>query len=108
MTPHADDERYPAGEYPNQHPGGAGLPAWTATDRAIVETDVVLWYTLGVHHAARLEDWPVMPTARAGFMLLPDGFFDRNPALDVPPTSQAENHSVLATGSGASEDGHCH
>jgi primary-amine oxidase len=33
----------------------------------------------------RLEDWPVMPVERAGFALRPAGFFDRNPALDVPP-----------------------
>jgi primary-amine oxidase len=103
VTAHADDERYPAGEYPNQHPGGAGLPTWTAVDRSIVETDVVLWYTLGTHHSARLEDWPVMPTAYTGFTLLPDGFFDRNPALDVPPASPAENHSVLANGDGEAD-----
>jgi primary-amine oxidase len=112
VTPHADDERYPAGEYPNQHPGGAGLPAWTAHDRPIEGTDVVLWYTLGTHHAARLEDWPIMPAAYTGFHLMPDGFFDRNPALDVAPTSQAENHSVLAGGGGnghsADGSGHCH
>ena len=34
---------------------------------------------------ARLEDWPVMPVQYAGFRLQPVGFFDRNPALDVPP-----------------------
>ena len=27
---------------------------------------------------------PVMPVATIGFMLKPVGFFDRNPALDVP------------------------
>jgi primary-amine oxidase len=26
-----------------------------------------------------------MPVERCGFSLLPVGFFDRNPALDVPP-----------------------
>ncbi len=109
VTPQADDERYPAGEYPNQHTGGAGLPVWTAADRPLVETDVVLWYTLGTYHSARLEDWPIMPTAYTGFTIQPDGFFDRNPALDVPPTSQAENHSVLANGNGttANGNGHC-
>jgi primary-amine oxidase len=28
VTPYHPDERFPAGDYPNQHPGGAGLPAW--------------------------------------------------------------------------------
>jgi len=86
VTSYHPDERFPAGDYPNQHPGGAGLPAWTKADRPIEDTDVVLWYTLGSHHITRPEDWPVMPTERAGFMLKPAGFFDRNPALDVAPS----------------------
>jgi primary-amine oxidase len=85
VTPYQPDERYPAGDYPNQHPGGAGLPAWTKADRSIENTDVVLWYTLGSHHITRPEDWPVMPAERVGFTLKPAGFFDRNPALDVRP-----------------------
>jgi primary-amine oxidase len=86
VTPFAPDERFPAGEYPNQHPGGAGLPEWTKADRPIENTDIVLWYTLGSHHIPRPEDWPVMPAERAGFALKPFGFFDANPALDVPPS----------------------
>jgi primary-amine oxidase len=85
VTPYAPDERRAAGEYPNQHEGGDGLPRWTAQDRAIADTDVVCWYTFGVTHFARPEDWPVMPVEYAGFVLSPAGFFDRNPALDVPP-----------------------
>ena len=84
VTPHDDRERHAAGDFPAQHPGGAGLPEWTAADRSIEETDVVLWYTLGSHHAPRPEDWPVMPVSYAGFMLQPVGFFAANPALDVP------------------------
>ena len=86
VTPFAADERFPAGEYPNQHAGEAGLPEWTKADRSIENTDIVLWYTLGSHHIPRPEDWPVMPVERVGFALKPVGFFDRNPALDVPPT----------------------
>lgn len=78
-------ERFPAGDYPNQHPGGAGLPDYQRADRSIVDDDIVLWYSFGVLHIARPEDWPVMPADRIGFMLKPAGFFDRNPALDVPP-----------------------
>ena len=33
VTPYRPDERYAAGEYPNLHPGGAGLPEWTSADR---------------------------------------------------------------------------
>ena len=85
VTPYHPDERYPAGDYPNQHPGGAGLPTWTEADRPIENTDIVLWYTLGSHHITRPEDWPVMPAERVGFTLKPSGFFDHNPALDVAP-----------------------
>ena len=59
-------ERFPAGDYPNQDPGGAGLPAWTKANRPIGDTDVVLWYTVSSNHITRPEDWPVMPAKRAG------------------------------------------
>jgi primary-amine oxidase len=88
VTPYAPDERYAAGEFPNQSAGGDGLPAWVARGRAIENEDVVLWYTFGLHHQPRPEDWPVMPVHRLGFMLKPVGFFDENPALDVPPPAR--------------------
>jgi primary-amine oxidase len=84
VTPFMPREIYAAGDYPNQHPGGAGLPEWTSADREIVDRDIVVWYTMGSHHSARPEDWPVMPSARIGFMLKPDGFFNHNPAMDAP------------------------
>ncbi|HEY4396940.1 MAG TPA: primary-amine oxidase [Acidimicrobiia bacterium] len=86
VTPYRADERRAAGDYPNQHGGGDGLPRWTAADRPIADTDVVVWHTFGVTHIPRPEDWPVMPVESTGFLLAPVGFFDRNPALDVPPT----------------------
>ena len=36
-----------------------------------------------------------MPMERISVMLRPDGFFTKNPALDVPPSSQAFNKSTL-------------
>jgi len=85
VTPLAGGERRAAGDYPNQHAGGDGLPRWTAADRSLVDTDVVVWHTFGVTHVPRPEDWPVMPVEYCGFLLAPVGFFDANPALDVPP-----------------------
>jgi primary-amine oxidase len=93
VTPYAPDERRAAGEYPNQHAGGDGLPRWTAQDRSVSGTDLVVWYSFGVTHFVRPEDWPVMPVEYAGFTLMPFGFFDRNPALDVPPTEGGHCHS---------------
>jgi primary-amine oxidase len=85
VTRYDPAQRYPAGDFVNQHPGGAGLPAFVAGDRDIDGADIVLWHTFGPTHFPRPEDWPVMPVARCGFTLKPTGFFDRNPALDVPP-----------------------
>lgn len=73
-----------AGYYVNQSKGGDGLPKWTAANRAIENQDVVLWYTLGVTHIPRPEEWPIMTAHKSGFKLIPAGFFVRNPALDVP------------------------
>ena len=87
VTPYQPDEKYPAGNYPNQHPGGEGLPAWTQANRSIDNTDLVVWYTFGHHHIPRPEDWPVMPVAYIGFMLKPVGFFEGNPAINVPPSA---------------------
>jgi primary-amine oxidase len=83
-TPYQPRELHAAGDYVNGGAPGDGLPKWTAADRSLENTDLVLWYTLGVTHVPRPEDWPVMPVHRAGFKLVPAGFFDRNPALDVP------------------------
>ncbi len=93
VTPYHPDERYPAGDYPNQHKGHVGLSDWTRANRSIEKTDLVLWHTVGVHHAPRLEDWPVMPVSYAGFMLRPNGFFDQSPALNVAP-SKREHHGA--------------
>lgn len=86
------DEMYAAGDYPNQHPGGAGLPAYVEADRKVDDEDIVLWYSFGSHHVVRLEDWPIMPVTKVGFELRPDGFFDRNPTLDVPPPAAHCEH----------------
>ena len=77
--------RWPAGDFPNLSEFDTGLTQWTAADRPIAGTDVVLWYVFGIHHITRPEDWPIMPADTVSFWLKPFGFFDRNPALDIPP-----------------------
>ena len=88
VTQFAPDEMRAAGEYPNQHSGGDGLPRFVESDRGLVDEDVVLWYSFGLTHIPRPEDWPVMPVEYTGFLLSPNGFFDRNPALDVPDLAE--------------------
>jgi primary-amine oxidase len=90
VTPFDAAQRWPCGEFVNQSDpddnGDDGLPVWTAANRSIENTDVVLWYVFGIHHVPRVEDWPVMPADTVSFWLKPAGFFDANPALDVAPS----------------------
>jgi primary-amine oxidase len=91
VTQYDSSERFAAGDYPYQSPGGEGLPQYVARDRELRNQDLVVWYTFGVHHVTRTEDWPVMPLHRTGFSLKPTGFFDGNPALDLP-APEAHGH----------------
>jgi primary-amine oxidase len=93
VTPNDPGERWPAGEFVNQSVADTGLGEWTKANRSIDNTDVVLWYVFGLHHITRPEDWPVMPVDVVSFWLKPFGFFDRNPALDVPPTPVDQCHA---------------
>ncbi|WP_309069558.1 primary-amine oxidase [Microbacterium sp.] len=116
VTQYDRDELWPAGRSTNQNPGGAGLPAYIAADRRIDGEDIVLWHTFGLTHFPRTEDWPIMPVDYAGFRLLPHGFFDRNPTLDVPnlsvhcATAPAPSPHEAATphGPAGAGDGGCH
>ncbi|CAL9054847.1 amine oxidase [copper-containing] zeta, peroxisomal-like isoform X1 [Musa acuminata AAA Group] len=96
VTSYKHDEMYPGGEFPNQNPRiNEGLATWVKKNRSLEETNIVLWYVFGVTHIPRLEDWPVMPVERIGFMLMPHGFFNCSPSVDVPPSpSGAEEESV--------------
>ncbi|WP_428985779.1 primary-amine oxidase [Sinomonas terricola] len=95
VTAYDEGERYPTGDFVNQHAGGAGLPAYQAQDRDLDGTNLVVWHTFGLTHFPRPEDWPIMPVDHVGFRLRPEGFFDRSPVLDVPAPA-------------SSEGGHCH
>jgi primary-amine oxidase len=84
VTRFRDGELYAAGDFPNQGKAGEGLSAFVAPSESLsATTDVVVWQTIGMTHVPRPEEYPVMPTERIGFKLVPHGFFDRNPALDA-------------------------
>ncbi|MCO5168505.1 MAG: primary-amine oxidase [Planctomycetes bacterium] len=85
VTRHEDGERFAAGDHPSQAADPGGLPRYVEDDAPLVGEDVVLWYSFGVTHGPRVEEWPVMTVHRTGFRLVPHGFFARNPALEVPP-----------------------
>jgi primary-amine oxidase len=97
VTQYDPEERFPAGELINQHPGGAGLPEFTAKNRPIDGEDIVIWHTFGAVHFPRPEDWPVLPVDSCGFVLRPVGFFDRNPTLDVPAQLGDHCHPAAAS-----------
>lgn len=40
-TPHREDEKFPAGDYPNQSPGVEGLLKWTEQNRSLYGEDIV-------------------------------------------------------------------
>jgi hypothetical protein len=44
----------------------------------------------------RPDDWPVMQVSDAGFPLQLVGFFNANPALDVPPAAPHANGHIVA------------
>ena len=98
VTPFRADEKFAAGDYPNQRAESDGLPVWTSENRPIADTDVVVWYTFGHTHIPRPEDWPVMPAHRIGFMLKPDGFFEANPSMDLPPSDTHGAHCCGMSG----------
>lgn len=83
-TAYDPNQLYAAGFYANQSRGEDGLPVWIRANRSLRDSDVVIWYTLGVTHIPRPEEWPVMSVHPAGFKLVPAGFFDHNPAVNVP------------------------
>ena len=55
----------------------------------------------GLTHNPRVEDFPLMPMEKISVMLKPDGFFTKNPALDVPPSTQGFNRSTLVENTGS-------
>ena len=85
VTKYDPEERFPAGEYMHQSDGADGLPAFAARNRSIDDEDIVAWHVFTIHHQPRPEDWPVQPCVSTGFKLIPNGFFDTNPTLDLDP-----------------------
>jgi primary-amine oxidase len=104
VTQYDRDELWAAGYTPNQHPGGAGLPAYVQPNRSINGKEIVVWHTFGLTHFPRTEDWPMMPVDYTGFALKPEGFFDRNPTLDVPedPNNAKRHTTTTATATATS------
>ncbi|KAF7548687.1 hypothetical protein G7046_g8593 [Stylonectria norvegica] len=96
VTKYRPNELFSGGQFTNQSRGGTGIKSWVEkNDANIVDEDIVLWVQFGLNHIPRIEDFPVMPVEIVSVHLKPVNFFTRNPAIDVPPSTQAVNKSVL-------------
>jgi primary-amine oxidase len=88
VTPYDAGQRYAAGPYPNQATDDAADTLdRSAGDAPIYDRDIVVWYSLGMTHFPRVENYPVMSNDRLSVVFRPDGFFARNPALDLGQVS---------------------
>jgi primary-amine oxidase len=83
VTPYDPGQRFASGEFVEGGPAD-GLTEWVAADRPIVDTDLVVWFTVGFHHVPRSEDLPIMPSHRASFALLPWNVSTSNPLVVDP------------------------
>jgi primary-amine oxidase len=92
-TPFQNEERSGGGRHTVMHSGEGGLEEITAKDRNISECDLVTWLSFGVTHIPRPEDWPVMPVEYCGVHLIPVGFFDQNPTINLPPSCSSKSKS---------------
>ena len=90
-----EGELYAGGLYTNQSRGGTGVRSWANRKDNIVDTDLVVFVQFGINHVPRIEDFPVMPVEIIKVGLKPVNFFTKNPAIDVPPSEQKFNQSVL-------------
>jgi primary-amine oxidase len=113
VTKYREDEMFPSGKYTMQSMGGDGIAsaiekrAGDKKQASVRNEDVVVWHTFGSTHNPRIEDWPVMPCEKMVVGLKPVNFFDKNPGLDVAPSTQEVNKSVLYDGDAANAQDCC-
>lgn len=93
VTKYRDHEMFPAGDYVCQSNGQPGWPNnttvvdWSERNENVENEDIVCWLQFGLTHFPRTEDFPIMPAEPVGIMLRASNFFEKNPALWVPPNS---------------------
>jgi primary-amine oxidase len=96
VTKYRDGDLWAGGKWTNQSLHEVdGVHDMAQRKENVRDEDLVMWVTFGMTHNPRVEDFPVMPVEVQSVSLKPADFFEKNPALDVPPSSQRSNKSVL-------------
>ncbi|KAG5929888.1 hypothetical protein E4U42_004080 [Claviceps africana] len=91
VVPYRDYEMFPAGDYVCQstgreeHPYNSTVLDWSNRDEPIENTDIVCYVQFGITHFPRCEDFPIMPAEPVSVTMRASNFFQKNPALWVPP-----------------------
>ncbi|KAJ5612912.1 hypothetical protein N7510_006106 [Penicillium lagena] len=98
VLPYRDYELFPAGDYVCQssgqhHPDNLTITDWVARNESIDNTDIVCYVQFGLTHFPRMEDFPIMPAEPVSVMIRASNFFEKNPALWVPPSELARDAS---------------
>ncbi|KAH0843332.1 Copper amine oxidase 1 [Fonsecaea pedrosoi] len=105
VTRYRDGELFAGGNYTYQsialpvdkatEDGSGDVAAWANRKDNVDNEDIVLWHCISLTHNVRVEDYPIMPCETIQVSLKPSGFFQENPLMDVPQSSQLFSKSVL-------------
>lgn len=99
VTAFEPDERWPAGDFVNGHPGGDGLPAWTTRDRSVEDTSIVVWHTFGLTH------FPRRRTGRSCRSIRPGSFSGRpGSSTGTPCLTARQSESAMCEPFGTLQD----
>ncbi|KAJ5972721.1 Copper amine oxidase N2-terminal [Penicillium vulpinum] len=95
VTRYRDGELWAGGRWTEQSVKETnGVFDHAARNEDVKDEDIVVWHTIGLTHTPTPEQFPVMGVEILSVSLKPAHFFEFNPALDVPQSTQAINKSV--------------
>ncbi|XP_071096192.1 putative amine oxidase [copper-containing] [Haliotis cracherodii] len=79
-----------------------------ADNESIVDEDLVLWASVGIHHIPHTEDLPVTPTVggHLGIYLLPFNYFQESPSMASRDSVRLELKEKFNMASGVSVEGY--